>query len=201
MGIDIFHQESKMQSKSYVLLPWSSSVTLFLDYIACNFIQISCQLITMGQFAHWRINLFTSGCFNGIITINTVDALVSGQNYRLLPLLRSRIALFGEEEPPICTHSCYCCTTRYRFFVWGHNIFISEKRTILNNSSGWLQLISLFGSKSGDGIEYNVKIDTFLIVHIILRSNWQSSPSETTSPSAGDLWVWLTGWFQATGGN
>ena len=79
-----------------------------MDYIACNFFQISCQLITMGQFAHWRINLVTSGCFNGIITINTVDALVSWQNYRLLPLLRS---LFGEEEPPICTQSCYCSTT------------------------------------------------------------------------------------------
>ena len=102
----------------------------------------------MGQFAHWRINLVTSGCFNGIITINTVDALVSWQNYRLLPLLRS---LFGEEEPPICTPCCYCSTTRYRFFVWGPTFFISEKRTIFNNSSGWLQLISLFGSKSGDG--------------------------------------------------
>ena len=102
----------------------------------------------MGQFAHWRINLVTSGCFNGIITINTVDALVSWQNYRLLPLLQP---LFGEEEPPICTPCWYCSTTRYRFFLWGPTFFIPEKRTIFNNSSGWLQLISLFGSKSGDG--------------------------------------------------
>ena len=68
--------------KVKIVLPWSFSVTVFLDYIACNFFQISCQLITMGQFAHWRINLVTSGCFNGIITINTVDAR-TGQSTKL----------------------------------------------------------------------------------------------------------------------
>ena len=151
----------------------------------------------MEQFAHWRINLVTSGCFNGIITIDTVDALVSWQNYRLLPLLRS---LFGEEEPPICTPCCYCSTTRYRFFVWGPKFSFPKREQYSTTALVDCSLFPCLDLKVGMAIENNVKINTFLIVHIISRSKWQSSPSETTTPSAGDLWVWLTGRVQASGG-